>query len=142
LNCEFLDGQPKVRQGLEARSLDAAPITERYARPPAGKNLAGRFVGRRKVKPKSLAVITTSCTGCAGSPVCQSYCPVEQCMVLVRDERAYPFQRIVVDPLKCVGCKKCLRRGPAYTFLEGCPWDAIIMVSTSEWEAEHGQLPY
>ena len=63
-------------------------------------------------------------------------------MVLVRDERAYPFQRIRVDPLKCVGCRKCVGRGPENTFLDGCPWDAIVMVATREWEAEHGKLPY
>ena len=31
----------------------------------------------RKKKPKELAVITECCTGCAGSPACVEYCPVE-----------------------------------------------------------------
>ena len=142
MNCEFLDGKPNVSEVLEARLPDGPAMTQPGVQRPAKKNLAGKFVGRRKVKPKLLAVITVACTGCAGSPVCQPYCPIEDCMVLVRDERAYPFQRVVVDPLKCVGCKKCLSRGPEHTFLDGCPWDAIVMVPTREWEAEHGELPY
>jgi ferredoxin len=63
-------------------------------------------------------------------------------MVLVPDERAFPFRRVEVDALKCVGCKKCIGRGPDNTFLDGCPWNAIIMVPTREWEAHHGELPY
>ncbi len=108
----------------------------------AKKNAAGRFIGRRKVKPKLLAVITDACTGCAGAPVCQVYCPVDDCMLLVPAHDAFPYGSIWVDPLKCVGCKKCITRGPQQTFLEGCPWDAIVMVATAEWEAEHGALPY
>ncbi len=101
-----------------------------------------RFTGRRAKKPKQLAVITDSCSGCAGGPVCQIYCPVEECMILRITTDAFPFSRIWVDPLKCVGCRKCLRQGPNETFLDGCPWDAIVMVPTREWEDEHGQLPY
>ena len=108
----------------------------------SAKNAAGRFVGRRKVKPKLLAVINDACTGCAGSPVCELYCPVDECMLLQPAHDAVPFGRIWVDPLKCVGCKKCIARGPEGTFLEGCPWDAIDMVPLREWEAEHGALPY
>jgi ferredoxin len=108
----------------------------------AKKNLAGKFIGRRKVKPKLLAVITDACTGCAGAPVCQIYCPVDDCMRLVPAPDAFPYQRVWVDPLKCVGCKKCLRHGPEATFLEGCPWDAIEMVATADWEATHGLLAY
>jgi ferredoxin len=108
----------------------------------AKKNADGRFIGRRKVKPKLLAVITDACTGCAGAPMCQIYCPVDECMLLVAAPDAFPYQRIWVDPLKCVGCKKCVSRGPADSFLDGCPWDAIILVPTSQWEAEHGNLPY
>ena len=37
----------------------------------------------RKKKPKELAVITECCTGCAGSPACVEYCPVEDCMFWV-----------------------------------------------------------
>lgn len=102
----------------------------------------GKFVGRRAKKPKLLAVITEGCSGCSGAPVCQIYCPVDDCMLLVPAEDAPPFGRIWVDPLKCVGCKKCIRRGPEDTYLEGCPWDVIVMVPTSEWEKQHGALPF
>lgn len=125
---------------LESRTAPG-PQARREAERPATKNDAGKFTGQRKVKPKMLAVVTDACTGCAGSPVCQPYCPVDECMVLVSDAEAYPFQRIVVDPLKCVGCKKCLSRGPEQTFLDGCPWDAIVMVPTADWEAQHGEMP-
>lgn len=63
-------------------------------------------------------------------------------MLLVADPAAFPFTRIVVDPLKCVGCRKCLRDGPEASFLDGCPWDAIVMVATETWEKAHGQLEY
>ncbi len=106
------------------------------------KNSDGKFIGRRKVKPKLLAAITAACTGCAGAPVCQIYCPVDECMLLMPAADAFPYGRIWVDPLKCVGCKKCVSRGPEATFLEGCPWDAILLIPTHEWEAEHGQLAY
>ena len=48
----------------------------------------------RKKKPKELAVITECCTGCAGSPACVEYCPVEDCMFWVPDEDNPPFGRI------------------------------------------------
>ena len=98
--------------------------------------------GRRKKKPKVLAYITESCTGCAGSPVCQAYCPVEECMILVQNPGAPTFGVIEVDPLKCIGCRKCTAKGPAGTFLDGCPWDAIVMVETEEFEEKYGDLPY
>ena len=109
---------------------------------PVTKNADGKFIGRRKVKPKLLAVITDACSGCAGAPVCQIYCPVDECMLLLPAGDAPPYWRIWVDPLKCVGCKKCVTRGPAETLLDGCPWDAIRMVPTPLWEAEYGQLAY
>src|SRR6204780_1850870 len=46
-----------------------------------------------KKKPKELAVITECCTGCAGSPACVEYCPVEDCMFWGPDEDATPFRR-------------------------------------------------
>ena len=106
------------------------------------KSDAGKFIGRRKVKPKLLAVITDACTGCSGSPVCQLYCPVDDCMLLIPVADGSPLARIWVDPLKCVGCKKCVTRGPQDIVLEGCPWSAIDMVPTNEWEAHYGELPY
>ncbi len=97
---------------------------------------------RRKRKPHILAIINECCTGCAGSPACVEYCPVEDCMYWVPDQENTPFGRIEVDPLLCIGCKLCTSKGPEGAFLEGCPWDAIDMVPLAEWEAEHGTLPY
>lgn len=92
----------------------------------------------RKKKPKEIAIITECCTGCAGSPACVPYCPVEDCMYWVPDEEHRPFGRIEVDPVLCIGCKKCTGKGPDGAFLDGCPWDAIEMVDTKEWETAHG----
>ncbi len=97
---------------------------------------------KRKRKPKDIAVITDNCTGCAGSPVCQELCPVEDCMNLIVDEDHQPFGYIWVDPVKCIGCKKCVTKGPDGTWLEGCPWNAIVMQPTAEWEASNGVLPF
>ena len=94
----------------------------------------------RKKKPKELAVITECCTGCAGSPACVEYCPVEDCMFWVPDEDHPPFGRIQIDPALCIGCKKCLSKGPDGCFLDGCPWDAIVMVDTAEVEKEVGVM--
>jgi ferredoxin len=94
----------------------------------------------RKKKPKELAVITECCTGCAGSPACVEYCPVEDCMFWVPDEDNPPFGRIQIDPILCIGCKKCLSKGPDGCFLDGCPWDAIVMVDTVEVEKEVGPM--
>lgn len=96
----------------------------------------------RKKKPKELAVITECCTGCAGSPACVEYCPVEDCMFWVADEDSTPFGRIAVDPILCIGCKKCLSKGPDGCFLDGCPWDAIAMVETTEVEKEVGAMAF
>ena len=104
--------------------------------------MAKLLTERRKRKPKIMAWINEDCTGCAGSPVCVSYCPVEDCMVLVFDEENDPFGRIVVEELLCIGCKKCITKGPDGTQLDGCPWDAIEMIPLETWEAEHGEMPY
>lgn len=96
----------------------------------------------RKRKPKKLAVINESCTGCSGSPACVEYCPVDSCMFWIPDEDNPPFGRIEVDKAVCIGCARCTSKGPDGSFLEGCPWDAIEMVDTAQWEAEHGvELP-
>ncbi len=84
----------------------------------------------RKKKPKELAVITECCTGCAGSPACVEYCPVEDCMFWVPDEDHYPFGRIQVDPILCIGCKKCVSKGPDGCFLDGCPMYDIAIPAT------------
>ena len=93
----------------------------------------------RKKKPKELAVITECCTGCAGSPACVEYCPVAECMYWVPDPEHPPFGHIEVDPLLCIGCKKCISKGPEGTFLDGCPWDAIEMIPLEEVEAMLGE---
>jgi ferredoxin len=97
---------------------------------------------KRKRKPRIVAVINDSCTGCAGSPACVDYCPVESCMVWVTDPEAPTLGRIEVDPLLCIGCKLCISKGPEDTFLDGCPWDAIDMVDITQVEAGYGSLPW
>jgi ferredoxin len=122
-----------------------APTIEEYA---AGRVLkrepksSGQKSSRRRRKPYVLAIINDCCTGCAGSPACVDYCPVEDCMYWQFDPDHEPFGRIIVDPLLCIGCKLCVSKGPDGTFFEGCPWDAIDMVPLAEFEAEHGVLPY
>ncbi len=97
---------------------------------------------KRKRKPHIIAVINECCTGCSGSPACIDYCPVPACMFWVPDADHPPAGRIEVDPLLCIGCKLCTSKGPDGAFLEGCPWDAIDMVPTPEFEAEYGALSY
>ena len=97
---------------------------------------------QRKRKPKILAVINDACTGCGGAPICITECPVEKCMFEVENPSAPAFNRVDVDPLLCIGCKKCISKGPMDTFLEGCPWDAIDMMPLDQYEAKYGTLPY
>ena len=97
---------------------------------------------QRKRKPKILAVINDACTGCGGSPICVTECPVDNCMLEVQNPDAPQFIRIEVDPLLCIGCKKFISKGPMDTFLEGCPWDAIDMIPIEAYELEYGSLPY
>jgi len=132
---------PPFPKGEAGDELPVSTVSVKRGNPPP-KNAAGQFTGRRAKKPKLLAVITEACTGCAGAPVCQIYCPVDECMLLVPAGDVTAYGRVWVDPLKCVGCQKCVSRGPAQTFLDGCPWDAIVMVSTAEWEAANGTLAY
>jgi ferredoxin len=131
--------EPTARPTLSEPTVRSA-LSEPNARP--ARREMDRFSGRRKKKPRQLAVILDGCTGCAGGPVCQICCPVDECMLLEATGDAFPFARIRVDPLKCVGCRKCVREGPDEAFLDGCPWDAIVMVPTRDWEEEHGELPY
>ena len=107
----------------------------------ATKEKAKRDV-KRKRKPKILAVINDACTGCAGAPICITECPVDLCMFEVKNPDAPIFNRVDVDPLLCIGCKKCISKGPMDTYLEGCPWDAIDMVPLDQYEAKFGSLPY
>src|SRR5437762_211126 len=71
----------------------------------------------RKKKPRILAITTDCCTGCAGSPACIEYCPIEACMFWITDEDHPPFGRIEVDPYLCIGCQKCTSKGPDGAFL-------------------------
>ena len=104
--------------------------------------MANLLTTRRKRKPPEMAVIQDNCTGCAGSPVCRELCPVDECMQLVHDDRNNPFGYIWVDPLKCIGCKKCITKGTMGTQTEGCPWDAIKMTPLVEVEDIYGLLEY
>ena len=65
---------------------------------------------KRKRKPKILAIINDACTGCGGSPICVTECPVDNCMLEVKNPDAPQFIRIEVDPLLCIGCKKCISK--------------------------------
>ena len=104
--------------------------------------IPGEYQGGAGTIMHELAVITECCTGCAASPACVEYFPVEDCMFWVPDEDHPPFGRIQVDPILCIGCKKCTSKGPDGCFLDGCPWDAISMVDTVEVEKEIGAMPY
>jgi hypothetical protein len=61
-------------------------------------------------------------------------------MFWVPDEDHPPFGRIQIDPILCIGCKKCLSKGPDGCFLDGCPWDAIVMVDIAEVESSWGHV--
>lgn len=103
--------------------------------------MADLLTVQRKKKPKEIAVIFDSCTGCAGSPVCAPLCPVADCMLWVETEDNSAGY-IWVDPLKCIGCRRCITKGPEDILLDGCPWDSISMVPTPDWEDENGSLPF
>ena len=103
--------------------------------------MADLLTAQRKKKPKDIAVIYDSCTGCGGSPVCQPLCPVDDCMKLIKTEDN-PAGHIWVDPLKCIGCRRCITKGPMDMRLDGCPWDSIVMEPVKAWESENGELPY
>jgi Na+-translocating ferredoxin:NAD+ oxidoreductase RNF subunit RnfB len=74
---------------------------------------------------------------------------------MVPDElKSEPRSKGIVTPRKkkpkelavitecCIGCKKCTSKGPDGAFLDGCPWDAIVMVDTTEVEKEVGVMTY
>jgi ferredoxin len=122
--------------GMSTEAVAVGMVPDELKHEPRSKGLTTP----RKKKPKELAVITECCTGCAGSPACVEYCPVEDCMFWVPDEDHPPFGRIQVDPILCIGCKKCISKGPDGCFLDGCPWDAIVMVDTAEVEKEVGVM--
>lgn len=95
-------------------------------------------VVKRKKVPKRLASITSDCTGCSGSPVCETYCPVEGCMNLVPAPGSVAFFMMTVDTQLCIGCGKCTSKGKDGSYLDGCPWDAIAMVDNPEFVGKGG----
>ena len=57
-----------------------------------------------------LAVMNESCSSCAGSPICEAHCPVDDCINLLYEELPggglKPY-RVFVDNDKCIGCQMC-----------------------------------
>ena len=57
-----------------------------------------------------LAVMNENCTSCAGSPLCEVHCPVDDCINLLYEEMPggglKPY-RVWVDNDKCIGCQMC-----------------------------------
>src|SRR5512134_1015735 len=80
--------------------------------------------------PKRLAVVDqNSCSGCAGSPACVTYCETvtvkDKVVDAIRtvDWPGSPFELAIVEYDKCIGCGICA---------VVCPWDAITMYSFEE----------
>jgi ferredoxin len=57
-----------------------------------------------------LAVMDENCSSCAGSPLCEAHCPVDNCINLLYEELPQgglkPY-RVFVDNDKCIGCQMC-----------------------------------
>lgn len=57
-----------------------------------------------------LAVMDENCSSCAGSPLCEVHCPVDNCINLLYEELPEgglkPY-RVWVDNDKCIGCQMC-----------------------------------
>ncbi len=57
-----------------------------------------------------LAVMDENCSSCAGSPICEAHCPVDDCINLLYEELPggglKPY-RVFVDNDKCIGCQMC-----------------------------------
>ncbi len=51
-----------------------------------------------------------NCSSCAGSPICEAHCPVDDCINLLYEELPQgglkPY-RVFVDNDKCIGCQMC-----------------------------------
>ena len=90
-------------------------------------------------RPRILAITTDCCTGCAGSPACIEYCPIEACMFwvcpdgqIIRPSAASKSIHTSASDVRSAPARA--RMAP---FLDGCPWDAIEMIPTDDWEAMH-----
>jgi len=110
--------------------------------------MSGQNTNRRKRKPKELAVITDCCTGCAGSPVCQTLCPVENCMQLVHDDEhtrslhlGRPAEVHRVQAVHRAG-RRVAARDEGHLPHRLAPGDAIEMTATEEVEKVYGVLEY
>jgi len=86
-----------------------------------------------KKPPKRLAIVDqSSCSGCAGSPACISFCEtvtvkdqiVDAIRVVPAEEN--PFELAFIELDKCIGCALCVNI---------CPWDAIAMHDLAEADA-------
>ena len=57
-----------------------------------------------------LAVMNENCSSCAGSPLCEAHCPVDNCINLLYEELPQgglkPY-RVFVDNDTCIGCQMC-----------------------------------
>ena len=66
--------------------------------------------GKKRKGTALLAVMNENCTSCAGSPICESHCPVDACINLLYEETPQgglkPY-RAWVDNEKCIGCQMC-----------------------------------
>ncbi len=90
-----------------------------------------------KKPPKRLAVVDqNSCSGCANSPACVTFCETVTVKDQVVDAIRYiaspelPNNLAIIQPEKCIGCALCA---------EVCPWDAIHMYNFEEaWDEATG----
>lgn len=66
--------------------------------------------GKKRKGTALLAVMDENCTSCAGSPICELHCPVDNCINLLYEETPQggvkPY-RVWVDNEKCIGCQMC-----------------------------------
>ena len=86
-------------------------------------------------RKKMVAEIDESCTGCAGTPICQIFCPTDGALEYVFDDSSFHFGRMTVNPEKCIGCRNCVTRGYLGARIEGCPWNAISISARNTTEA-------